>query len=425
MKLFSVGRVPRGLLLISLLSFTNGFCQDSSTNISALDQRSCNPSVSQPSRAYPSLELGCGRELSYLGTYSAEAKYLPLTRNERWHNQDNLDISAERFRPAEVPPFINLHSREYRVESYLPPIHATKAVKGQSRLASFRDNLVTLVYGREKVLLAPHHVVVDSKGRVIITDPAAGAVHVLNGDQSLRIVTGPSHRVQRPNGVAVDADDNIYVADQDLGLVVVFATDGTFLRYIGKLGNETLFHFPTGIAIDRVNGRLYVLDTERHLLFQLDLQGNVIKRIGRFKGNDVVVDFEFPTEVAVNGNKIVVLDADSSRVSVINDQGTLERQFNIGLRNRHEIVDKLGVGLDADANIYVSNMADSSVRIYKSDGRLLGSFGEPGTQSGEFNSPTGLWIDSSNRLYIAEEGNRRVQVFQMTMPAPSQLALGF
>jgi len=43
----------------------------------------------------------------------------------------------------------------------------------------------------------------------------------------------------------------------------------------------------------------------------------------------------------------------------------------------------------------------------------LASFGQPGQELGEFSEPDGLWIDSANRLYVADSGNGRVQIFQL------------
>ena len=44
---------------------------------------------------------------------------------------------------------------------------------------------------------------------------------------------------------------------------------------------------------------------------------------------------------------------------------------------------------------------------------LLASFGQNGKRAGEFAGPEGLWIDSTNRLYVADSGNGRVQLFQL------------
>ena len=154
--------------------------------------------------------------------------------------------------PSEVPDFIDLHPRERVEENYEPPAHAVKPLKGKSPLALLRDDIVTLAYGRERILLAPHRVTVDSRGRILIVDPKIRAVHVLGGGNPFRIDGGPRRRLRLPNGIAVDAADNIYIADSERGLVLVYAPDGKFLRYIGKRGDESLFHYPTAIAIDQI-----------------------------------------------------------------------------------------------------------------------------------------------------------------------------
>src|ERR1019366_5121767 len=283
-------------------------------------------------------------------------------------------------------------------------------VKGQSLLASLRDNIVTFVYGRERILLAPHHVTVDSRGRILIVDPDIRAVHVLGERDSFRIAGGPHRRLQLPNGIAVDAADNIYVADSERGLVLVYDADGKFLRYIGKRGDETLFHYPTAIAIDRNSGRLFLLDSPRHLLFVLDLEGNILKRIGRprphaigrVSGDTIPMDLDYPTEIAIGSNELVVVDSANSRIHVMDLQCKPVAQFSIRAVPGPPIMSEVGLGLDLTGNIYVSNTTDSHIRVYGPDGTLLGSFGRNGMEVGEFNSPAGLCVDGRNRLYISD-----------------------
>jgi DNA-binding beta-propeller fold protein YncE len=52
------------------------------------------------------------------------------------------------------------------------------------------------------------------------------------------------------------------------------------------------------------------------------------------------------------------------------------------------------------------------VQVFDRQGQLLYHFGQPGTGMGEFQLPTGLFIDSSDRVFVVDSHNRRVQVFQ-------------
>jgi len=423
MKPFSVGCSPQILFLmwISLGAVPLSLPQPSASSPTPETAAPATVRERQP-RALPGAELCCGNEIEYLGSYFSDGKFRTTTRID-YDNVRNRDSrSGVWSRPSEVPDFIDLHPRERVEENYEPPARAAKPVKGKSMLAVLRDNIVTFVYGHERILLAPHHVAIDSRGRVLVVDRDIRAVHVFGTPDSFRIAGGPHRRLLLPDGIAVDADDNIYIADSERGLVVVYAPDGKFLRYIGKRGNEGLFHSPTAIAIDRNTGRLFVLDTPRHLLFVLNLEGNILKRIGRPRpyaigravNETIPMDLDYPTEIAVGHNELVVVDSGNSRIHVMDLQGNLVAQFMIRAIPGPTITDEVGLGVDQAGNIYVSNTTDSHVRIYGRDGALLGSFGRNGMEVGEFNSPAGLCVDGRNRLYVGDTNNSRVQVFQLS-----------
>jgi hypothetical protein len=423
----SVGRFPGGLLLLWIIvgavpiSLTQAV---SSRLMPDTAVPACPAPCERHQGAHPGSVSCCACEIEYLGAYSPDGKFRTTARNDRNNVHYGASYSNSRSwsRPSEVPPFINLHPRERVEENYEPPARAAKPAKGQSLLASLRDEIVTLAYGRERILLAPHHVTVDSRGRVLIVDPDARAVHVLGDGDSFRLAGGPHRRLRLPNGIAVDAADNIYIADSERGLVLVYGPDGKFLRYIGKRGDESLFHYPTAIAIDRNRGRLFLLDPPRHLLFVLDLEGNILKRIGRprphaigrFNDDTIPMDLDDPTEMAIGDNELVVVDSGNSRIHVMDLEGQPVAQFFILAIPGPPNANHVGLSVDRTGKIYVSGTRDPHIRIYSRDGSPLGSFGHTGIEVGEFNSPAGLWIDATNRLYVADTNNGRVQVFQLS-----------
>ena len=323
-----------------------------------------------------------------------------------------------------MPAWVNLHPREDTLANYQPPVHAASPARGTSGLANLRDNLITFAYGHERLLVSPQRVTTDSSGRVIVVDPGASAVHVLGGAHPFRILTGPKRRVQQPSGVATDAEDNIYVADSEQGAIAVFDPSGRFLRYIGKLdANESLFHCPTGIAIDRHTGTLYVLDSERHALFMLDANGNVIRRVGRYANNDRVVEFEYPTEIVANENELAIMDAAGSRVWITDLQGNPLHHFSFAVHEKPEKSDRVGLAMDSGGVIYVRGPGHD-LRVYSRDGQLLSAFGHFGSGNGEFGVASGLWIDGQDRLFVADDYNLKVQEFQLSRPEPLMVAAG-
>jgi DNA-binding beta-propeller fold protein YncE len=387
-------------------------------------------------RAFPRVSVGGGRQLEYVGAFSADGKFKSLTRFGMFvDSMVNASLASQPpGQPApkpeeqlkqedaimkQVPPSIALHQNERTVEDFLPPEHAVEAAKGHSVMGELCDSLVSLAYGGKRVLVLPQSVTTDSQNRVIVTDVGAHGLHVLsvNAKDSFQIVGGAGRRLQSPSGVAVDGEDNIYASDSERGVVLVYDSSGRFLRSLGGSGEEGLFEHPSGIAIDGKGGRLYVTDPPRHTLFILDLKGNVLARVGTQTktgtgfssrtGSTEPGGFLYPQSVLVHNNELIVVDA--TRVHILNLQGEFLKEFAI--QNSADFLKGQVRGLfaDADNHIYVSDPASGMIREYSHDGTLLCAFGRPGLRMGEFSA---LWADNTGRVYIVDA--RRVQIFRLT-----------
>lgn len=394
------------------------------------------PAGVQPGkRAFPHISLATGRQLDYVGSFSADGKFKALTKFSLF--VDSMKTASSSDRPVvtpdqqlkredeimkQVPPNIELRQNEEMLEDFQPPEHAVKEAKGHSVLEDLRDSVVTLAYGANRVLLSPQFVTTDSQHRVIVTDAAAHGLHVLayNAKDSFQIVGGPGRRLQSPSGVAVDNDDNIYISDSERGMVLVYDSAGRFMHVIGTVDGEGLFERPSGIAIDCKTGHLYVLDPPRHTLFILDLQGKVLARLGTQEaagiafssrsGSDQPGRFLHPQSVLVHNDELIVLDL--PRIHILNLQGEFLKEFKItNSANLRDGPDP-GVFMDAENHIYISDPGGGTVREYSHDGQLLGAFGQFGIRMGEFCSPSGMWVDSAGRMYIVD--NHRVQIFQLS-----------
>jgi hypothetical protein len=67
---------------------------------------------------------------------------------------------------------------------------------------------------------------------------------------------------------------------------------------------------------------------------------------------------------------------------------------------------------DSSDNLYISDgYINSRVAKYDKDGNWIGSWGEPGSGPGQFNTLHSIAIDSQNHIYVADRGNVRIQVF--------------
>lgn len=390
-------------------------------------------------RAFPRVALGPGFQLEYVGAFSADGTFKPLTKLGMFVDSMVTVSSSDEHTPArtlpdasqlnvedvtkQVPPNVELPRNEQFIEDFQPPEHAMKVAKGHSALEGLRDSVVSLAYGPEKVLLEPQLVTTDSRHRVIVTDGAAHSLHVLayTAKDSFQIVGGPGRRLQSPSGVAVDGDDNIYVSDSMRGVVLVYDPDGKYVRTIGNVGSEGLFEHPTGIAIDRKAGHLYILDPPRHVLFILDLEGKVLARVGTVdelsgfslrSGSTEPGRFKDPKAVLIHNDELIVLDA--TRIHIFDLQGKFLEEFKV-LSSADLHKDSVpGLFMDAENRIYISDPRSGTIRMHSHDGQFLRAFGRPGLRMGEFDVPTGMWADSTGRVYIVDA--RRIQIFKLKGP---------
>ena len=139
----------------------------------------------------------------------------------------------------------------------------------------------------------PYGVAVDTNGNVYVADTgnntirmvtAAGVVTTLAGlagSSGGANGTGSAARFYNPNGVAVDADGNVYVADTyndtirkvtEAGVVTTLAGLALNSGTNNGTGSAARFYYPSGVAVDSA-GNVYVADSNNQTI----RKGNVLK----------------------------------------------------------------------------------------------------------------------------------------------------
>lgn len=280
---------------------------------------------------------------------------------------------------------------------------------------SLWNKVVDLVAGPPEYrrMVRPYSIAVTSRGRIVVTDPGIPAVHLFDFEKQKykQLEGGKGEAFESPQGVAVDADDTIYVTDSARGRIFVFDGEGRFQRFIGSLkGGEGFFKRPTGIAVNSAARQLYVTDTLRHRVYRLGLDGSVLGYFGE-RGLEPG-QFNFPTEIALRGSELLVVDAMNFRVQTFTPDGRFLRSFGaLGDRTGYFFRPK-GAALDSEGNIYVVDGLLETVQVFSPAGELLYFFGRSGVRAGEFQLPAGICIDARDRIYVADSLNQRVQVFQ-------------
>lgn len=216
-----------------------------------------------------------------------------------------------------------------------------------------------------------------------------------------------------PLGVAVDEQDQVYVVDSSQKAIRIFDAQGRLQRTITHERLER----PTGIAVDSMRRRLYVVDSstvqsDNHLIHVFDLDGAYLQALGT-QGSENG-QFMFPTYVALdNAGNLYVTDTLNARVQVFDPEGGYLK--TIGSHgDAYGMFDKpKGIALDSFSNVYVADSAWSNVQIFNPKGQALLFFGGRGHVPGLLFNPTGLAIDARNRIYVADAFNSRVGVYQL------------
>ena len=101
---------------------------------------------------------------------------------------------------------------------------------------------------------------------------------------------------------------------------------------------------------------------------------------------------------------LVLLNAGSARAFKITP---LSHLFDI----EHGFLQPSDVAVGKNHQIYVLDGVNNQVKVFDEKGAFLFSFGGRGAAKGQFESPVGFTIDSAGRVFVADTGNRRVQVF--------------
>jgi DNA-binding beta-propeller fold protein YncE len=164
--------------------------------------------------------------------------------------------------------------------------------------------------------------------------------------------------------VGVDAQDRVYAFNRGKHPMVVFDRDGNFLRSWG----EGVFGRPHGVHM-APDETLWLTDDGDHTVRHCTLDGKVLLTIG-----------------VPNAPKPYMSGEPFRRCT--------------------------HTALSPRGDLYVSDgYGNSRVHKYSPDGKLLLSWGEPGTDPGQFNIPHNICCDAEGWVYVADRENHRVQVF--------------
>lgn len=212
---------------------------------------------------------------------------------------------------------------------------------------------------------------------------------------------------KEPSAVAVDSSGHIYVTERDNPRVQKFTSAG---KYITKFGQKTLrgtqLSDPTAIAITS-NGLIAVSDWDKNQIFFFSNGGKIVSIIA--KENNFL---KLPAGIAFNKvGHLLVADRGNHCVWELTMNGDLVRKIGSHGSNPGQLNFPYGIVVDDEDRIIVSESGNSRISVFSQMGDLIRCFGELGTEPGKFDHPRHLCLNSRKQLIVADEMNQRLQVF--------------
>jgi sugar lactone lactonase YvrE len=272
--------------------------------------------------------------------------------------------------------------------------------------------------------------VADTYNQKISKINTAGVITTLAGSGSIGATDnmGTAASFNFPKSIAVDVYGNVYVADTNnnkirkitaAGVVTTFAGSSSFGSSDGT-GAAASFKLPEGLTIDS-NGNLYVADTGNNKIRKITAAGVVTTlagagSYGSTDGAGAAASFFAPTGVAidVSGN-VYVADFGSRKIRKITAGGVVSTIAGSGSYGSTDgagaaasISGPRYIAVDASGNLFVTDYVNNKIRKITATGIVTTLAGTTGSTR-FFNSIAGLAIDSSGILYVADTGNNKIR----------------
>jgi DNA-binding beta-propeller fold protein YncE len=179
-------------------------------------------------------------------------------------------------------------------------------------------------------------------------------------------------------GVACDSRDRVFLFARGPQPVLIFDRDGTLLSSWG----EGVFARPHGIFIGP-DDTVYCTD-----------------------------DFDHTVRIFTADGQLRLALGTSGRPS---DTGATSIDYRTIRRAAGPFNYPTNVALAPTGDLYIADgYGNARVHHFSSDGRLLRSWGEPGSGPGQFHVPHGIAVDTDGTVYIADRENSRIQRFTAT-----------
>ncbi len=317
--------------------------------------------------------------------------------------------------------------------------------------------------GMRRVTSNPVDLALGKEGRIYVLSRSELATEIRRltwDDENLGTIGGPGTedgKFRWPVCVVVDEDENLYVSDEALNRISIFNKDGDFLSKWGEAGaGDGQFNRPAGMVFNP-EGNLYVVDSLNHRVQRFTRDGKFLSNWGTH--GSAPGELNLPMGIATDDEGCVyVADWGNHRIQKFSADGALQLVIGSEGSERGQFVRPTGVAVDLHGDIYVADWGNNRVQLFNPEGQYVDQFIGDATLSTmartyvranprplrlremacleaqkRFHGPVSIQVDDEGRMYVADCGPHRIQVYQkdvdvlgpediMAMPSAASLS---
>jgi len=258
-------------------------------------------------------------------------------------------------------------------------------------------------------------VAIDSKGHVFLLHRGPGPLMEFDADGNFIRALGDG-LFDRPHGLRIDADDNIWTTDVAGHVVYKFNPAGRILMVLGvrgrpgewhDFGHLRLFNEPNE-AVVGPTGELFVLQGHgkgESLVLKFDRDGNFIKTWGK-KGRGPG-EFDLPHSLVFDAQGLLyIADRNNARIQVFDADGAFVRE------SKHPGT-PCGLFITPDQTIWLAHGHTGQIMTLDLNGNVLGTMGGAGQGKalGKYGEAHYIAVSARGEIYVADTLNWRVQKY--------------
>ena len=215
-----------------------------------------------------------------------------------------------------------------------------------------------------------------------------------------------------PSGVATGRSGlEIYVADSQNNRIQIFSPHFALIAIVG--GREAEGPIPlgnlSGIAMS-ADGEIYVCDQDADQVVQISTFSRTARSFGGYGYGAGNIQRPLGLDVGSKG-EVYVCDSHNDQITVFDRFGNYSRVLGEGALSSPS-----GVSVGPEETLFVADTGHHRIIVLnRKKGDVVGSIGGPkaGAEPGTFDSPRDLVLGRDNSLYVLDTGNHRVQKFKV------------